>query len=134
LATIHASFKCAGLNVKRVQKLASERNPMVHAAFYPANYLISLKKVSKDDRTYARLWGQAPVGQRVEQHDPFVCKRCLSMLAAMALDWGIIAARVVEGSFTHQTFYEFLHDDLEGFSYVKLFSKLNLTLLAAIDQ
>ncbi|KAG2113832.1 uncharacterized protein F5147DRAFT_552923, partial [Suillus discolor] len=65
LATIHALFKCAGLNVKRVQKLASERNPMVRAAFvcrigqYPANYLISLDEVSKDDRTYAHLWGQA---------------------------------------------------------------------------
>ncbi|KAG1887973.1 uncharacterized protein F5891DRAFT_897680, partial [Suillus fuscotomentosus] len=65
LATIHASFKHAGLNVKWVQKLASEHNPMVRAAFvhrigqYPANYLISLNKVSKDDRTYAHLWGRA---------------------------------------------------------------------------
>ncbi|KAG1875975.1 hypothetical protein C8R48DRAFT_768823 [Suillus tomentosus] len=107
LATIHASFKRAGLNVKQVQKLASECNPM-----HPANYLISHDEVSKDDRTYACLWGRAPVGQRVEQHDPFVRKRCLSMLAAMALDRGIIAARVLEGSFTHQTFYEFLCDDL----------------------
>ncbi|KAG1871475.1 hypothetical protein F4604DRAFT_1495273, partial [Suillus subluteus] len=109
------------LNIKWVQELASECNPIVRAAFvhqigqYPANYLISLDEVSKDDRTYAWLWGRAPLGECVEQHDPFVCKRHLSMLAAMALDQGIIAARVVEGLFTHQTFYEFLCDDLIGF-------------------
>ncbi|KAG1752780.1 hypothetical protein EDB19DRAFT_1584730, partial [Suillus lakei] len=82
---------------------------------YPANYLISLNEVSKDDRTYACLWGQAPVGEHVEQHNPFVRKQCLSMLAAMTLDQGIMAARVVEGLFMHQTFYKFLHDDLVGF-------------------
>jgi len=127
LATIHLSFKRAGINVKRVQKLASERKPMVRAAFvrrigqYPPNYLICLDEVSKDDRTYARLWGRAPIGDRVEQHDPFVRKRRLSMLAAMALDKGIIAARVLEGSFTHQTFYEFLRDDLVCFLSITIF-------------
>ncbi|KAG1753248.1 hypothetical protein EDB19DRAFT_1591948, partial [Suillus lakei] len=77
--------------------------------------LVSLDEVFKDDRTYAHLWGQAPVGEHVEQHNPFVCKWCLSMLAAMTLDQGIMAARVVEGLFMHQTFYEFLCDDLVGF-------------------
>ncbi|KAG2070382.1 hypothetical protein BDR04DRAFT_1018992, partial [Suillus decipiens] len=58
LAIIHASFKCVGLNIKWVQKLASKCNPIVCAAFvhqigqYLANYLISLNEVSKDDRTY----------------------------------------------------------------------------------
>ncbi|KAG1889895.1 hypothetical protein F4604DRAFT_1568152, partial [Suillus subluteus] len=104
LATIHASFKCAGLNVKWVQKLTSECNPLIHAAFNLANYLpvICLDEVLKDDRTYAHLWGGAPVGEHVKQHNPFVHKQCLLMLAAMALDQGIMAARVVEGSFTHQ--------------------------------
>ncbi|KIK91968.1 hypothetical protein PAXRUDRAFT_148336, partial [Paxillus rubicundulus Ve08.2h10] len=35
-----------------------------------------------------------------------------SLLAALVLDEGIVAARVLEGSYTHETFYEFLCDDL----------------------
>lgn len=79
---------------------------------YPTSYLLPLDEVSKDDRTYARLWGRSVLGTRVEKHDPFVRKRRLSMVAAMSLDEGIIATRVVEGSFTHQTFKEYLRDDV----------------------
>ena len=81
LATIHWSFKHTGLNVKHVQKMARERDPFLHANFvnrvgqYPAHYLISIDEVLKDDCTYTCLWGKAPVGERVEQHDPFVRKR-----------------------------------------------------------
>ena len=118
LATLHQSLEHAGLNVKHVQKLARERDPFLRANFihnigqYPAHYLISVDEVSKDDRTYTRLWGRAPVGARVEQHAPFVRKRRYSMLAALALDEGIIASRVLEGSFTNDTFLEYLRDDL----------------------
>jgi len=34
------------------------------------------------------------------------------MLAGLVLDEGIIASRVLEGSFTHDTFLEYLRDDL----------------------
>ncbi|KAG1872132.1 hypothetical protein C8R48DRAFT_566882, partial [Suillus tomentosus] len=108
----------AGLNVKHVQKLASERNPLKRAAFirrisqYPAHYLITLDEVSKDNRTYARMWGRARRGERVEKHHPFVRKERFSVLGAMALDEGFIATQVVEGSFTRELFLEFLHDDL----------------------
>jgi hypothetical protein len=36
----------------------------------------------------------------------------LSMLATMALDEGIIASQVVEGSFMRDLFLQYLHDDL----------------------
>jgi transposase len=118
LATIHRTLERAGLSVKHVQKLASERDPILRADFirrisrYPTDYLICIDEVSKDDRTYARLWGRARRGRRAEQHNPFVRKRRLSMVAGMALDEGIVAARVVEGSFTKQTFMEYLRDDV----------------------
>ena len=48
----------------------------------------------------------------MEQHDPFVRKRHLSMVAALALDEGIVAAKVREGSFTMDTFLEYLRDDV----------------------
>lgn len=118
LSTIHRSFERAGINVKHVQKLALERDPVARADFvrrigeYPPHYLISIDEVSKDDRTYTRLWGRSSIGTRVEQHDPFVRKRRYSMIGALVLDEGIIAARVLEGSFRHNTFYEYLRDDV----------------------
>lgn len=118
LATIHRTLERAGLNVKHVQKLAAERDPFLRADFicrigqYPANYLLSIDEVSKDDRTYTRLWGRAAIGRRVEQHEPFVHRHRYSMIAALALDEGIIASRVLEGSFRHDTFLEYLCDDV----------------------
>jgi len=52
------------------------------------------------------------MGMRVEHHDPFVRNKRFSMVAALALDEGIIAAKVVEGSFRHDTFLEYLRDDV----------------------
>ncbi|EDR00225.1 uncharacterized protein LACBIDRAFT_314643 [Laccaria bicolor S238N-H82] len=106
-------LECAGLNVKHVQKMAAEWDPFLHADFichrsqYPPNYLLPIDEVSKDDHTY--LWGRAPVGEWVEQHDPFVQRGRYSMIAALALDEGIIALRVVEGSLRHDTFFKYLH-------------------------
>jgi hypothetical protein len=118
MATIHRELKRAGLSIKGVQKMASERDPMKRADFvrrisqYPATYLLPLDEVSKDDRTYARLWGRSEIGTRIEVSQPFVRKRRFSMLAAMALNEGIIAAHVVEGSFNRELFLKFLRDDL----------------------
>jgi transposase len=124
VTTLHRVFERAGLRVKQVQKLASERDPQRRAAFirevgqYPANYILAIDEVSKDERTYARLWGRAPIGERVEKHDPFVRGRRFSMCAALVLDEGIVASRVVEGSFDRQRFIEFLRDDVvRGISY-----------------
>ncbi|KAF9030614.1 hypothetical protein BJ165DRAFT_1325095, partial [Panaeolus papilionaceus] len=108
----------AGLSLKHIQKLAAERNPDLRADFvcrigeYPAHYLLSIDEVSKDDRTYTRMWGRATVGNRAEHHAPFVRKRRYSMIVCLALDQGIIASRVLEGSFTHETFLEYLRDDV----------------------
>lgn len=86
IATIHRTLARAGLSLKHVQKLASERKPLVRAGFihrisqYSAHYLITLDEVSKDNRTYARIWGRASRGERVEKHNPFVRKERFSML------------------------------------------------------
>jgi len=118
LATLHRTFKRAGLSVKRLQKLASERDPLRRADFirqmaqYVPMQLLFLDETSKDDRTYARLWGRSPRGLPAEEHNPFVRKRRFSMVATLALDEGIIAARVVEGSYHRDTYMEYLRDDV----------------------
>lgn len=118
LTTIHRTFIRAGLSVKRVQKLAKERSPRKRADYirrigaYSPACLFFLDETSKDDRTYARLWGRARKGERVEMHAPFVRKRRLSMVAGLALDEGIAAVRVLEGSYTRDTFLEFLREDV----------------------
>jgi transposase len=118
MTTIHRELIRAGLSVKHVQKMAAERDPMKRADFrrrishHPTTSLLILDEVSKDNRTYGRLWGRARRGARVEVQQPFVRKRRFSMLAAMELDEGIIAAQVVEGSFTRDLFLRYLRDDL----------------------
>ncbi|KIJ95606.1 hypothetical protein K443DRAFT_108524, partial [Laccaria amethystina LaAM-08-1] len=56
------------------------------------------------------LWGRAPVGKQVEHHDLFVQWCRYSMIAALAVDEGIIVLRVLEGSSKHNTFLEYLCD------------------------
>lgn len=48
------------------------------------------------------------------------------MIAALALDEGIVASRVLEGSFTHDTFIEYLCDDVVRFEIFILYQELIL--------
>lgn len=66
ISTVHRTFERAGLSVKRVQKMASERDPIQDGHFthriaqYPAHYLVALDEMSKDDRALrctTRLFG-----------------------------------------------------------------------------
>ncbi|KAH6869008.1 hypothetical protein BKA70DRAFT_1132082 [Coprinopsis sp. MPI-PUGE-AT-0042] len=96
ISTIHRMLQHGGLSLKRVQKLATERDPNKRADFvrrigqYSPECLISIDEVSKDDRTYARLWGRSPRGRRSEESNPFDRKRRFSMCCALALDEGIL--------------------------------------------
>ena len=114
MTTIHRELHMAGLSIRRVQKLASEQDPIKWANFihriaqYPASYIIALDEVLKDDWTYAHLWGCSERGTHVEVSQPFVRKHHFSMLAGMVLDEGIVAAQVVEGSFNRDLFLTFL--------------------------
>jgi transposase len=118
ITTIHRAFRKAGISVKRLQKLAAERSPEDRADYqrrigrYASDQLVFLDEMSKDDRTYARLFGRAPKGARVEEDHPFVRRKRFSTVAALALDQGIIAANVIEGSFDRDKFIEFLQNDV----------------------
>ncbi|KAG2128317.1 uncharacterized protein EDB93DRAFT_1069971, partial [Suillus bovinus] len=108
----------AGINVKHIEKTAAERDPLCRADFvhrvsqYSPASLLCLDEVSKDDCTYSHRWGRAAQGAHAEQHQPFVHKRRFSMVAGLALDEGIVAAKVVEGSFNRESFIDFLCNDV----------------------
>ncbi|KAJ7675267.1 hypothetical protein B0H17DRAFT_946088 [Mycena rosella] len=94
LSTIHCTFIRARMSLKQIQKMAAERTPLSRADYsrrisiYPTDYLICIDEVSKDDRTYNRIFGHAE---------------------------GIIGARVVEGSLCRKTYVEFLRDSVVSF-------------------
>lgn len=118
LSTIHRTFTRNRMSLKKIQKMAAERSPSARAdysrriAIYPAHYLITIDEVSKDDRTYARIFGRSEIGARAECSQPFVRKRRFTGVAAMALGKGIIGAKVVEGSLCRKTYVEFLRDSI----------------------
>jgi hypothetical protein len=92
-----------------------------------------LDEVSKDDCTYTRLWGRSVIGSRVKNHDPFMRKRRFSMVAALALDEGIVAAKVVEGLFNRETFMEYLRDDVvSNLNYLQFYPSTNLYLASDV--
>ncbi|KAF7350719.1 Transposase domain-containing protein [Mycena sanguinolenta] len=103
ISTVHRTFERAGLN-KPISLIVLLNTPPIT--------LLHWTRLPKDDRTYARLWGRAPVGQRAEAYQPFVRKRRFTGIAALALDVGIIASRVIEGSSDRDTFIDFLRNDL----------------------
>ena len=108
--------------------------PYIERTSYVAspNILLPIDEVSKDDQTYARLWGRSEVGSRVEVHQPFCRKQRFSMLAALALDEGIVVADVVTGSFTQELFIKFLQDDVVRIcSHWLIFSSYMRCILSA---
>ncbi|THU94000.1 hypothetical protein K435DRAFT_750698 [Dendrothele bispora CBS 962.96] len=97
LTVIHRALEREGFSVKRIQKVARERSKekiaeFIHnAAQYTPLQLVSIDEMSKDDRTYTRLFGREVVGKR--------------------LNW-MIASKVIEGSFTNDEFLVFLERNL----------------------
>ncbi|EDR03253.1 uncharacterized protein LACBIDRAFT_307481 [Laccaria bicolor S238N-H82] len=132
MVTIHRTLEQASLNVKQVQKMASECDPIHCITQYPASCLLPMDEVLKDDWTYAHLWGRSEVGSRVEVHQPFCQKQCFSMLAALVLDKGIVVVDVVKGLFTQDLFIKFLQDDVVRIFV--LFSLFFLPICAALSQ
>ncbi|KAJ7891989.1 hypothetical protein B0H13DRAFT_1543347, partial [Mycena leptocephala] len=74
--------------------------------------LISIDAVSKDEHTYARIFGRSKIGLRTEASQPFVRKHRLTGVAALALGKGIIGAKIVEGLLCQESLLEFLRDSV----------------------
>nr|GAT47063.1 transposase [Mycena chlorophos] len=118
ISTIHRALQKAGFTLKTVERVASERDPLAEGRYlsriaeYSPLQLVCVDEMHKDDRTYARRRARAPRGQRARVAQPFVRKIRYTTIGALALDEGIIAGRVIEGSSDKATFLKFLEEDL----------------------
>jgi hypothetical protein len=115
--TIHRALERAGISRKKLKKVAAERNERLRADFighmakYEPEELCFLDETSKDERTPARMFGQAKKGWRAKQKAKFVRGRRLSTEALLTLN-GIVACTVVEGSMTKALFLEYLEHNV----------------------
>ena len=111
--TIHRELLRAGISLKKLCKVASERNEDLRADFirrmarYEPEELIFIDETSKDERTLVRRYGRAPRSKRASIMGLFVHGKRLSAVAAMSTD-GVIAGKVVLGSFDRARYIEFI--------------------------
>jgi transposase len=111
--TIHRELHRAGISLKKLRKVAKERNEDVRADFmrrmahYTSDELCFIDETSKDDRTPFRRHGRAKKSRRASMRGVFVRGRRVTAVAALTVD-GIIAGHIVEGSLRRKGYLNFL--------------------------
>ena len=115
ISTVHRTLKRRGITLKKVEKVASERDPLKVADYirrisrYTQEQLVFVDECSKDDRTCFRQYGRGPSGQTVTVRGPFIRGDRYSLLPALDVN-GIFAYKTVKGSFTKARFYDFIRN------------------------
>lgn len=120
---LHRTLQAAGLSRKLLTKIAIERSEdireewreLINGGDFTGTGVefVFVDETSKNELTYGRRFGYAPVGERAEKADVFVRGQRYSVVAAMAT-CGYIAAQAIPGSFDSHTFYEFIVEDVVG--------------------
>jgi transposase len=111
--TIHRELVHAGISLKKLKKIAKERNEDLRADFirqmaqYAPEELCFLDEVHKDERTLIRRRGRARKGKRAVMQGVFVRGRRVSAEGCLTVD-GMVAGTVVEGSMTSDKFLYYL--------------------------
>lgn len=132
--TIYRELARAGMSLKKLKKIARERNEDRRADFirrmaqYEPEELGFIDETSKDERTTARHFGRSQKGQRAAKKEVFVRGHRVSGLGLLTVD-GMIAIAVVEGSFTTPKYRVFLEEEV-----VSLVSVYNTMLLMCLFQ
>jgi len=111
--TIQRTLERAGISVKKIRRIAEERDEDLRADFvrqmgqYSPDEIGFLDEFSKDERTLHRRRGRSKKGTRAVMRGAFVRGRRVSGEGLLTLD-GIVASTVVEGSMTRDKFLHFL--------------------------
>jgi transposase len=122
--TIHRELERAGVSMKKLKRIACERDEDKRADFIlcMAQYLPEeigfVDEVSKDERTWGRRYGRSKKGRRAEKNQPFVRGRRTSTEALLTLD-SFVAGTVVEGSMTKEMFLEWLEFNVVSMPVVR---------------
>ena len=96
--------------------------------------LIFINETSKDERTWACHYGCSMAGQHAGLADVFVCGDCYSLVAAMSVD-GYLVAEVVEVSYDHDLFYQFITQQVvSGIISVIFAIAYHVSIVASIDE
>jgi hypothetical protein len=111
--TVHRTLLRAGVSLKKLKKVASERdedrrNEFINRmAMYEPEELAFLDETSKNEKTAARTRGRARKGHRAIMKQRFVRGRRLSATGLLTID-GIVVSKVIEGSMTKDLYINFL--------------------------
>jgi len=114
-STIHCELQRAGISLKKLRKIAQERDEDLHADFmrkvaqYAPEEMIWIDETSKDEQTLIRRNGRAKKSHRASMKGVFVRGRRLTAVAALSID-GIVAGHIIEGSLRRADFLSFLED------------------------
>jgi transposase len=111
--TIHRELERVGVSLKKLKRIAKERNEerrmdfLIRMSQYSPEQLGFLDETSKHEHTTGRLRGRAARGQHACNRQVFVRGQRVSALGLLTVD-GMAASSVVEGSFTTVKYLEFL--------------------------
>jgi len=114
-STIHRELERAGVSLKKLRKVAQERDKDLHADFiqrmaqYAPDEMTWMDETLKDEWTAIRCYGRSKKSLHASMKGVFVRGRRLTAVATMSID-GIIAGHVVEGSLCHADFLTFPKD------------------------
>ena len=115
--TVYRTLLRAGVSLKKLKKIASERNEdrrnafINHIAMYEPEELGFLDETSKNEKTAARTRGRARKGRRAVMRQRFVCGQRLSATGLLTID-GIVVSKVVEESMTRDLYLNFLEHEV----------------------
>ena len=110
---IHWELVCVGISLKKLRKIAKERDKDKHAEFirqmsqYTADEIGFIDETSKDERTTFRRYGRSAKGACVQRKGVFVHGCHLSAVGLLTLD-EMVASNVIEGFFTAAKFTDFI--------------------------
>ena len=131
--TIFRELKRAGISLKKLKKIATERNENLQADFvrrmaqYALKQLGFIDEASKDERTSTRLCGWSRQGRRAVKKGVFIRGRRFSLEGLLTVD-GMVASTVVEGSMTCRRFLQFLELNVVRFSRFPPFKSFSTSL------
>jgi DDE superfamily endonuclease len=112
-ATTYCELKRRGVSLKKLERVANERNNEIRADFigrmaqYGPEEIGFIDESSKDERTICRRFGRARKGTRAAKQQVFIRGRRTTITGLLSMN-GLVAGTVVEGSMTKAMFMEFL--------------------------